>query len=187
MARLLIFLMFVAVVISSSLALKTCSESPSPRSAITNVDGSALVALRDGSTMMAARGTVGRDLVDWLAVREPGSKMFELGGQEFVGRTAEPTAESVGRVSRLIAMLRANADVRVMIVGHTDPSGDVAADHALGFERADRLARLLREGGVSKSRISTDSKGAESPIAPNDSPEGRAKNQRVSLMLSRED
>src|SRR3546814_4433770 len=59
------------------------------------------LALRDGSTMMAQQGSIGRQLVDWLAARGPGEKTFELGGQEFVGRSATPTPESIGRVSRL--------------------------------------------------------------------------------------
>src|SRR3546814_6364900 len=94
---------------------------------------------------------LGRQLVDWLAARGPGEKTFELGGQEFVGRSATPTPESIGRVSRLVAMLRANTDVRVTIIGHTDPSGDKEADHALGIARAEALAQRLREGGVSRS------------------------------------
>lgn len=185
MARLLMFLLFLALVIIGAMALKSCSHPPP--SPPTRVDGSALVALRDGSTLMAERGTVGRELVDWLAAEGPASRSFELGGQEFEGRTATPTPESLGRVSRLVAMLRANPRVKVTIIGHTDPSGDADADRALGLDRAEALATLLRDGGVSKSRITTESKGSSEPIAPNDNVAGRARNQRVSLILSRKD
>lgn len=187
MARLLMLVLFVTLIITGSMAVKSCSERTPPSSQPIHADGSALVALRDGSTLMAERGTVGRALVDWLAAREPGSKSIELGGQEFVARTATPTSESIGRVSRLVAMLRANPDVKVMIIGHTDPSADADADHALGLERANILAGLLREGGISKERITTDSRGSSEPITSNDNAQGRARNQRVSLVLTRKD
>src|SRR5258706_11027915 len=43
--------------------------------------------------MVAAPGTVARELVDWLETDEQ-QRLFELGGQEFVGRSSEPTMES---------------------------------------------------------------------------------------------
>lgn len=185
MARMILLLVFMALFVSGSLALKRCSEEPRPESTEVRGDPSTIVALADGSTMAAPQGTVGRELVDWLATNEPGQKTFELGGQEFVGRTAELTPESRGRVPHLIAMLRANPDVDLVIVGHTDPSGDPAVDRAISQARADVLLGLLREGGISSLRLSTEARGASDPIAPNDSPRNRQRNQRVSLVLSR--
>lgn len=185
MARMILLFVFIALVVSGALALKRCSEQFSREPTEVRGDPSGIVALADGSTMVAPRGTVGRALVDWLARREPGQKAFELGGQEFVGRTAELTAESRGRVPRLIAMLRANPDVKLVIVGHTDPSGDEAADRAVSQARADVLLGMLRDGRISSHRLRTEARGASDPIAPNDSPGNRQRNQRVSLILSR--
>src|SRR3546814_5062123 len=64
MARLLLFLLFVTFVITGSLAVKSCSDRGRPPSTPSTGDGSALVALRDGSTMMAQQGSIGRQLVD---------------------------------------------------------------------------------------------------------------------------
>lgn len=185
MARLILLLVFMALLASGSLALKRCSEESPPEPAEVRGDPSAIVALADGSTMAAPRGTVGRELVDWLATNESGQKTFELGGQEFRGRPAELTPESLGRVPHLIAMLRANPDVKVVIIGHTDPSGDPAADRAISQARADILLNILREGGISSRRLSTKAVGASAPIAPNNSPGNRQRNRRVSLILSR--
>jgi outer membrane protein OmpA-like peptidoglycan-associated protein len=185
MARMIMLFFFIALVVSSSLTLKRCSENAPREPPKMRGDPSGIVALADGSTMVAPRGTVGRALVDWLARREPGQKTFELGGQEFVGRTAELTTESRGRVPRLIAMLRANPDVKVIIVGHTDPSGDEAADRAISRARADVLLAMLRDGHISSHRLRTEARGASDPIVPNDSPGNRQRNQRVSLVLSR--
>ncbi|PZU07762.1 OmpA family protein [Sphingomonas sp.] len=186
MVRLVLFLLFALAFMSVALAVKSCSnDMPDPAPGpVGNPAG--VVALSDGSTMIAQPGSVGRDLVDWLARGDPGRKKFELGGQEFVGRTAVPTAESLGRTSRLIAMLRANPDVDVTIVGHTDPSDDAAADRSLGLARANALSRLLRDGHIAAGRISVESRGSSDPIAPNGTVEGRARNQRVTLYLSRD-
>jgi len=185
MARTILLFFFIALVVAGSLTLERCSEDSLAEPTEMRGDPSAIVALADGSTMVAPRGTVGRALVDWLARREPGQKTFELGGQEFVGRTAELTTESRGRVPRLVAMLHANPDVKVVIVGHSDPSGDEAADRAISQVRADVLLDMLRDGRIASHRLRTEARGASDPIAPNDSPGNRQRNQRVSLVLSR--
>lgn len=185
MARLIMHLYFIFLVVFGSMALKRCSEEQPPETNRVHGDPSAIVSLADGSTMVAPRGTVGRDLVDWLARREPGQKTFELGGQEFVGRTAELTPESIGRVPRLIAMLKANPDVKMVIVGHTDPSGDSKADLELSRARAESLFRVLRDGRISAARLRIEARSASDPIAPNDGQNNRKRNQRVSLILSR--
>ncbi|MFD1104430.1 OmpA family protein [Sphingobium olei] len=187
MARLIMLVLFMLLVTSVTMALKTCSAQQPSDGHATGGDASGLVSLQDGSTMIAQPGTVGRDLVDWLAERKPGEKTFELGGQEFVGRTAQPTSESLGRVTRLIAMLRANPDVRMTIVGHSDPSGDERADIALSLARAQALYRLVRDGGIAPARLEVQARGSSDPLAPNDSPVNRARNQRVSLVLSRKE
>lgn len=185
MFRMLLLFLFMALVVSGSMAVKRCSQQSPLEPAEVGGDPTVIVALADGSTMVAPRGTVGRALVDWLARREPGQKAFELGGQEFVGRTAEPTTESLGRIPHLIAMLRANPDVHVVIVGHTDPSGDEVADRAISQKRADVVLALLRDDRIASDRLSTEARGATDPIVPNDSLANRRRNQRVSLILSR--
>lgn len=182
MARLILLLMFMALVTALGMTLKRCSvEEPARQQPSGNAAG--LVALRDGSTMMAEKGTVGRDLVDWLAERTSGERTFELGGQEFMGRTAEPTPESIGRVPRLIAMLRANPDVHVTIVGSAAPLGDAATDRALAVARAQALLRLLRDGGISIERMEV--RADDAAISPNAGLVGGPRSDGVTLILSR--
>lgn len=185
MARLILHGYFIVFFVFGAIALRRCSEDALLASNETHGDASAIVSLPDGSTMLAPNGTVGRDLVDWLSRREPGQRTFELGGQEFVGRTSELTPESIGRIPRLIAMLRANPDVKVVIVGHTDPSGDQKSDLEISRARANALLRILRDARISATRLSIQARAASDPIASNDSPDNRKRNQRVSLVLSR--
>jgi len=184
-AQLILLACGAASLVPASLAIKRLSDAP-PHETVESGDLGAIVALRDGSTLVARSGTPGREIVDWLASDAPEGR-FELGGRQFVGRLADPTIEARVRVPRLIAMLRADSDVDVEIVGHSDRSGDAAADRALSEERATRLAQLLRAGGIARDRIHVEGLGGDEPIADDATAEGRRRNGRVSLILSRRD
>lgn len=145
-----------------------------------------LVALPDGSTMQAVKGTTKRQLVDWLASGEQ-SRAFELGGDQFVGRSPEPTPMSVARIKTLVGMMKSYPDVDILIVGHCDCTGDAAADSMLGTARANSVARYLQAGGIGRSRIAVDTRGGSQPVGDDNTPEGRSANQRVSIVLSRRD
>lgn len=184
MARLILIIFPILLVAAIILSIRACQQAPKQRDQ-GSPDDSGIVALRDGSTLLAKRGTVGRDLVDWMAGRGESQRSFELAGHQFIGRSMQPTAETLGRLPRLVAMLKANPDVKAMIIGHTDPSGDAIADRAVALNRAQTLASLLADGGIDARRLTVASLGASKPVATNDTEEGRAANQRVSLILVR--
>jgi hypothetical protein len=183
--HLVLFAFGVAIVVPASVAIKHVLDAP-PRDIASGPRGdpAAIVALRDGSTLMAQPGTPGRQIVDWLAADAPEGR-FELGGRQFTGRSAEPTVEAKARVPRLIAMLRSDSSVHVDIVGHSDHSGDAAADRALSEERARSVERLLHAGGITRNRIHVEGRGGAEPIADEATADGRQRNQRVSLILWR--
>lgn len=73
---------------------------------------------------------------------------------------------------------------RVRIEGHTDSVGTNAANRKLGQARAEAVRRwLIERGGIAEERLEAIGIGEESPIASNDTPEGRAKNRRVEFHL----
>jgi hypothetical protein len=146
-----------------------------------------IIAFRDRSTLLVQKGAVGRDLVDWLASGEATPRKFELGGHQFIGRTVEPTPELIGRATRLVAGLRAHPEVIVTVVGHTDPSPDAKADQALSLARAQRLAQLLSTSGIRAGRLRAEGHGSNEPLADNRTAEGRDRNQRVTVVLRREE
>jgi outer membrane protein OmpA-like peptidoglycan-associated protein len=181
---LILLIAFILLVLAGAVGVKSCRESVDRTDIATSAPSNDIVALRDGATMVAKPGTVGRELVDWLASDEQ-SRAFELGGEEFLNRSAEPTLESKVRMPRLIAMLKANPDVQVHVIGHSDRSSDPVADQTLSEARARIAVLTLKEGGVSASRVSFEGRGGEQPIADNRSAEGRVRNQRVSIVLTR--
>jgi len=177
--RIVYVLAVVFILIGGGLLILRAVQQPTPAPVPSDTStDSGLVALPDGATMLAHQGTIGRQLVDWLASGEQ-TRTFELGGQQFVGRSAEPTPLSIGRLQRLVAMLRSYRDVDITIVGHCDATDDPAADTALGLARAQTVAHDLEAGGIGASRIAVDSRGGSQPIAG-----GRAANQRISIVLT---
>lgn len=182
MTRVVVILFAILLVAAAVLSVRACQQKPEIKYAV-GPEASGVVALDDGSTLVAKKGTVARDLVDWLAGRGSGQRSFELGGHQFVGRTMQPTAETLGRIPRLVAMLNANPDVKAIIVGHTDPSGKAQEDDAIALQRAKTLATFLEEQGISAGRLTIVSRGATQPVSRSDTPAGRAANQRVSLIL----
>jgi outer membrane protein OmpA-like peptidoglycan-associated protein len=72
---------------------------------------------------------------------------------------------------------------RVLIVGHTDNSGDVRYNMWLSRERAESVAEYLIEAGADKDKIRTMGMGPYDPIASNDTREGRIQNRRVDVYV----
>jgi outer membrane protein OmpA-like peptidoglycan-associated protein len=70
------------------------------------------------------------------------------------------------------------------ITGHTDSVGTAAFNQQLSEKRASSVARYLESQQVLPQRIITSGMGLEVPVATNDTPEGRARNRRVELMLT---
>lgn len=70
------------------------------------------------------------------------------------------------------------------ITGHTDNVGAADFNQQLSEKRASSVARYLESQQVVPQRIITRGMGLEAPIASNDTPEGRALNRRVELMLT---
>ncbi len=74
-------------------------------------------------------------------------------------------------------------DEKVHLVGHTDDSASSARNMSLGQMRAEAIRDLLIRKGLEASRITTESKGENDPIASNDTDEGRRLNRRVELTI----
>ena len=78
---------------------------------------------------------------------------------------------------------------RIRVIGHTDntPIKTVRfpSNWHLSMERAKAVAALLQQGLTDPNRIDVDGKGPDVPIASNTTPEGRAKNRRVEVMIGR--
>jgi OmpA-OmpF porin, OOP family len=90
------------------------------------------------------------------------------------------SAQAIGEVARL---LKSAADLKVYVVGHTDNVGGLEANVKLSQSRADAVTQaLVRDHGISVSRLRAYGDGPYAPVSTNDTEEGRAMNRRVELV-----
>ena len=71
----------------------------------------------------------------------------------------------------------------IEIIGHTDDKGDEKDNMYLSMLRAASVRDYLISKGHDASKMITTAKGETSPIASNDTKEGRAKNRRVEILV----
>lgn len=71
----------------------------------------------------------------------------------------------------------------VQIIGHTDSDGTASYNQGLSERRAQSVAAILQANGVNGARISTIGAGENQPIASNLTPEGKAQNRRVEIVI----
>ena len=88
-----------------------------------------------------------------------------------------------GDLSALAANLASYPDSRVEIIGHTDSTGDAGYNLDLSQRRATAVANVLRDYGVSAGRLVPFGRGEDMPVASNLTPEGRALNRRVEIII----
>ncbi|WP_019029814.1 peptidoglycan-associated lipoprotein Pal [Colwellia piezophila] len=80
------------------------------------------------------------------------------------------------------AFLSANADVKVLIEGHTDEYGTPEYNIALGERRAKSVVTYLENMGVSSDQLTVVSYGEEKPMVRDRSEDAFAKNRRAVLV-----
>jgi outer membrane protein OmpA-like peptidoglycan-associated protein len=91
--------------------------------------------------------------------------------------------ESYGSLKEIAGVLTENADVRVVIVGHTDSDGNDASNLDLSRRRASSVKTALATlFGIAEGRMETDGKGETEPVDKNDTPVGKANNRRVEFV-----
>lgn len=104
---------------------------------------------------------------------------------QFKLNSGELTAESQATLDKIAASLKARGDITsVLVIGHTDASGDAAYNQNLSEKRAKAVADYLVSQGVEAGILSSKGMGESAPVADNATAEGRAKNRRVELKLN---
>lgn len=94
------------------------------------------------------------------------------------------TADSGQALTQLAERLKACPNARVTVNGYTDNTGSEAINVPLSTQRAQVVADFLVARGVAGDHVIATGLGSANPIAPNDTPEGRAKNRRAEIVVS---
>jgi outer membrane protein OmpA-like peptidoglycan-associated protein len=145
------------------------------------------LSLPDGMKVSVPEGSFNYSLHQWLAGTTDTTvpKRFVFDNLNFETGSTKLTPDSIPTVNSLVVILKAYPAVAVRLEGHTDNTGDAAANKKLSLDRAVTVKEIMITGGVADARIGTDGYGQEKPIAANDTEEGRAKNRRTELVVEK--
>jgi chemotaxis protein MotB len=97
--------------------------------------------------------------------------------------------QSIAKIAKILAPMQ---QTRIVVNGYTDnvPIGPglvrqgVTTNLILSQKRAENVAQFMISQGVNPSLVSTMGLGEADPVASNDTPDGRAQNRRVELVLA---
>lgn len=102
----------------------------------------------------------------------------------FESNKADLISESFHTLQTIADYLNSNKSVRVYVVGHTDNTGSYEHNINLSQRRAETVVKYLQEKhSVNSQQLQAVGIGPISPVATNSTPEGRALNRRVELII----
>lgn len=132
-----------------------------------------------------AANSAGTQMMNYINEGFKGDGKFTFKNLTFDIGSAKITNSSVGEVDNLAFILKAYPNVKIKINGHTDNQGEANNNKILSEARAMAVKGRLIEQGVDRNRIIAAGYGSEDPIATNETEEGRAKNRRIEVTISR--
>lgn len=111
-----------------------------------------------------------------IILNMPGNITFDT-DRSSISSSFYPVLNSVGLV------LKEFDKTQVEVGGHTDSTGAADYNQELSVKRAQSVADYLAGQGVNRVRLEVRGYGEESPIAANDTEQGRAANRRVEVII----
>lgn len=112
--------------------------------------------------------------------------LVTLGDVLFAFNKADLSAQAAPRLDKLANFLKQFPDRKLLIEGYTDSVGGDTYNQQLSERRAQAVRDALVQRGVDTSRITAKGYGKLHPVADNASPEGRAMNRRVEIVIADE-
>ena len=98
--------------------------------------------------------------------------------RDTIRAVSQPLLDQVAQAIRTLGGRRT-----IRVDGYTDSAGDGVYNRDLSFRRARAVVQYLLGKGVRRSRLTFEGYGEDNPVAPNDTPAGRALNRRVEFTI----
>lgn len=193
-----------AVVLVALLSISACSSNLRSGALIGAATGAAVGGVASGSARGAIIGAAiggaagaaiggimdaqAEDLQDKL----PNAKVERVGegiavtfdsGILFDVNMATLRSEAQGNLRDLAVSLEEYEGTDVLVVGHTDSTGDAAYNQGLSERRASAARVFLLGAGLEADRVTAMGRGEEEPIDSNDTDAGRQANRRVEVAI----
>ena len=146
------------------------------------------VKLPNGIELNVPKLGVENRLITWISDKTKvvdKTTWFDFDRLLFETNQAVLKPESQEQLKNVAEILKAFPSVEVKIGGYTDNSGDAAKNLKLSQDRANSVMAELVKLGIEAKRMKAEGYGIEHPVADNSTPEGREKNRRVSLRVTK--
>jgi len=119
-----------------------------------------------------------------ILIRPGGEVVLRVYGISFGVGSSSLNSGQDALVGKIVAAIEMFPRAEVMVEGHTDDTGSYDANLRLSRRRAETVARLLEtELGRPEDSIATEGFGPDRPVALNSTPEGRALNRRIDVVI----
>jgi len=127
-----------------------------------------------------------------LTIEVKNGKVYVSLAEQLLFNSGSTTVDpkGVSALKKLAQVLKENADVNIVVEGHTDDvpinSGNkyLKDNWDLSVLRATSIVRILVENGASTDNVTAAGKGEFSPKASNDAASGRQLNRRTEIILT---
>jgi Na+-transporting NADH:ubiquinone oxidoreductase subunit C len=114
------------------------------------------------------------------------NKSFVIEGIKFSAGSANINKKSSTETLDKIALgLNSMKDAQIELSGHTDNAGEEEVLMNLSKNRAEAVKAYLIEKGIEEARIVTAGYGASQPLVSNDTQEGKDKNKRTEIRITK--
>jgi len=126
-----------------------------------------------------------------LSVEVKNGKVYVSLAEKLLFNSGSTKVDAKGEsaLKQLANALSGNADINIMVEGHTDNvplsgSGKFADNWDLSVVRATSIVRILVRNGISSEVITASGRGEFSPVAENTTAENKALNRRTEIILT---
>lgn len=121
-----------------------------------------------------------------VQVKREGDKIYLImpGNISFATAQSDIKSGFYPVLNDVALVLKEYSKSNIQVIGHTDNTGKAEDNYKLSSERAQNVASYLVNQGIASSRLFSKGEGSNSPVASNDTDQGRAANRRVEIIIN---
>jgi chemotaxis protein MotB len=152
-----------------------------------------LISKKD-SAVNALQNSIAKALLSFnendLTVKVKDGKVYVSLAEQLLFKSGSTTVDPKGKdaLVKLAEVLKRQPEIDILIEGHTDnvpmKSATISDNWDLSVLRATSIVRILTGSGVESSRVIPSGRGEFTPVASNETRDGKAKNRRTEIILS---
>jgi outer membrane protein OmpA-like peptidoglycan-associated protein len=172
---------------SARTAREAREEAEQAKALAASSETAAQLAKREAELATEQANSLRRQLENLQLRQTESGVVVTLGDVLFESGSVQLRKEAMASLVEVVDLLQSEPEKRIRIEGHTDSTGDPETNIRISEQRAEAVLDALVSLGVDPDRVTTAGMGEDFPIASNDTPEGRAQNRRVDVILLDED